>query len=261
MNINLKQQIQLLSLALAAILSSIVAAGQATAPSLRQRIFIEWGTGTPSGNIDVRNGTLTKIEIVKGQGKADGNRFNFTSTQQARIAVEIDNVKNHLGSGATLVSVKTSTSPFSFFLRDVNTNFPIYIPSYSVVVLTGSDLRSYKEVQSNIQSRNLRTKLQKMESEPEASFEYAAKTTLVQSVPTWLGISRDYRIFEIDENLPNAPKQANRITPKFAGSSMPLPGIGRNADSYFYVLGRGTGVEIKTIRRLEDGALPILHST
>lgn len=228
---------------------------------IRRQISIEWNTGNPSGMIKVLNGCLRNIKITKGQGKTKDTHFAFTSSGTARIEIEIDNAHIDPGPGSTLVSVKTSNSPFSFFLRDVNTNFPIYIPNYLVVVLENQDNRSFSEVQSNIQSRKLQTKLQKIESEPEESFESAAKRTQNQSVPAWLGLSRDFRIFELNESMPNAPLQSNVITPRFSSSPLNFQGLGNLAISYSYNVGRGVGVEINTSRRLEDGVLPILHST
>ena len=229
--------------------------------SSRQKINIEWNNGKPSGAITILNGHLMNIKIINGRGKTIGNRFEFTSPGSARIAIEIDSAQITPGPGSTLISVKTTNAPFSFFLRDVNKNTPIYIPDYSVVVLEETDSRSFSEVQFNILSRKLQTKLQKIESEPEESFASAAKRNLNQTVPTWLGISRDFRIFEVVENMPNNPLPTNVITPRFSSKPLYLSGIGKPAVSYNYILGRGVGVEINTTRRLEDGILPILHST
>jgi hypothetical protein len=226
----------------------------------RQKVSIEWNNGKPSGTIEVMNGALIKIEIIRGKGKIKDNRFDFSSAGQARISVEIDNVRNQLGPGATIISVKTDNSPFSFFLRDVSEDFPIYIPGYSVVVLKDADNRSYAEVQLNILSRKLKTKLQKIESKPEESFASAAARTSNQSVPTWLGLSRDFRIFQIEESLPNIPLETNIITPKFSSSPVLLPSLGKRPASYSYTVGRGVSVEINTVRRLDEGVLPILHS-
>ena len=229
--------------------------------SSTQKVSIEWSKGRPSGTINVLNGSLTKIEIIKGPGKINDNRFEFSSSGNARITLEIDGVQNNPGPEPTIISVKTNTNSFSFFLRDVSKNFPIYIPDYSVVVLKDSDSRSFSEVRLNILSRKLQTKLEKIESEPEESFTSAAKRTQNQSVPTWLGLARDFRIFEITESVPNMPLQANVITPRFSSSPLNLKGFGNTAISYYYTLGRGVGVEINTHRRLEEGVLPILHST
>ena len=226
-----------------------------------QKIAIEWNGGKPSGTITVLNGSLTEIEIVKGDGKIKDNRFEFTGTGPARIALEFDDFQNNPGPGATIISVKTDSTPFSFFLRDVSKDFPIYIPDYSVVVLKDSDNRSYAEVESDILSRKLQTKLQKIESEPEESFSSAEKRTLNQTVPTWLGISRDFRIFQITESMANMPSEVNVITPVFSSSPLILSERGGRAVSYSYTAGRGVSVEINRSRNLDEGVLPILHST
>ena len=232
---------------------------QLISPS-NQKISIEWSRDKPSGTITVLNGRLGNIRITKGKGKVKANRFEITSPGSARISIGIENTRIAPGPGATLVSVKTIQSPFSFLLRDVSIESPVYIPDYSVVVLKDSDQRSFSDVQSTIQTRKLQTKLQKIESEPEESFASASKRTQNQTLSAWLGLSRDFRIFELNESMPNAPLQANAITPRFSSSPLTFSGLANTAISYNYSLGRGVGVEINTSRRLEDGVLPILHS-
>ena len=100
------------------------------------------------------------------------------------------------------------------------------------------------------------TNLQKIDSEPEESFESAAVHTRNQTCPTWLGISRDIRIFEI-----GTPEDMERIIPRNASSTMRLPETNHTNVSYGYMIGRGVGVENNSVRRLEDGFLPILHNT
>ena len=228
----------------------------------KQKISIVFNRAKPSGTIQVLNGSLTKIKIIKGRGKVKGDYFEFTSSDNARILLEIDNAQNHVGPESTIISVKTNKYPFSFFLRDVSIDFPIYIPDYSVVVLKDSDNRSYNKVQLDILARKLQTKLQKIESEPEESFALANKRTLNQTCPTWLGLSRDIRIFEIRESTPKLPLMAgNVITPKFSAKLHNLEKTDEHGVSYSYIVGRGVGSEIIISRRLEEGVLPIFHTT
>jgi len=226
-----------------------------------QKISIEWCKDKPTGTISVLNGNLRNIEITKGKGKVKANHFEITSQGTARITIGIDNAHNVPGPGATLISVQTTHSPFSFLLRDVTIKSPIFIPDYSVVVLKDSDQRSFSEVQSTIKSLKLQTKLQIIESEPEETFDSAAKRTQNQTLPVWLGLSRDFRIFELNESMPNAPLQASAITPRFSTAPLTLKGNNNGAIYYNYSIGRGVGVEINTSRQLEEGVMPILHST
>jgi hypothetical protein len=223
-------------------------------------VTVSWNYKKPSGTVQVINGNLKSIKILKGDGKIKGSHFEFTSALNSSITIEIENVQNNPGPGATLISIKTNEHPFSFFLRDVTKDFPIYIPDYSVVVLRDSDNHSCAEVESNILTRKLQTKLQKIESEPEVSFASVEKRTLNQTVPTWLGLSRDFRIFQITESMPDDPLESNIIAPRFSSSSLILPGVKKDPLTYSYTVGRGVGNEINTHRRLEDGVLPILHS-
>ena len=223
-------------------------------------VTVSWNNKRPIGTVQVINGNLKSVKILKGNGEIKGNHFEFTSSLNSSIAIEIENSQNNPGPGATLISIKTNEHPFSFFLRDITKDFPIYIPDYAVVLLRGLDNRLFAEVESNILTRKLTTKTQKIELEPEESFASVEKRTLNQTVPTWLGLSRDFRIFQITESMPNDPLESNIIAPKFSSSSLILPGVKRDPVSYSYTVGRGVGNEINTHRRLEDGVLPILHS-
>ena len=136
-----------------------------------QKIVIEWQAGPVTGKMNVLNGDLKKIEIHKGQGKISGNQFKFHSNGIVRIEVALQNIHIHPGSDATIVHVQTNRNPFSFFLRDVRREFPIYIPEYHVVVTESNDNRSYLQIESDIQELGLLTKLQNIEKEPEESFE------------------------------------------------------------------------------------------
>jgi hypothetical protein len=223
-------------------------------------IYIEWSDVKPSGFIEVLNGKFKNMQILSGNGKIRGNQFVFSSSGRTRIRIDIEDANIEVGPLSTIVSVNTAQSPFSFFLRDVTTGFPIYIPNYSVVVLEEKDFRSYGEVKANIKAKNLKTELQNINEEDEESFASASSRTLNQTVPTWLGISRDFRIFQIDESLSSTQTQQNVITPKFASSPLILPIDETRAASYAYTIGRGVGVEIQATRWLEQGILPILHN-
>ncbi len=239
----------------------LTAFGQsAESPGPRQ-ITIKWPDGQPAGTIDVLNGNLSKIRIVRGEGKVTRNSFAFDSQGSAVLRASFDNVNNNPGSDPTIVSVRTGRNPFSFFLRDVTREYPMYIPEYRVAVTTSDDDRSYEDIESFLKSRNGRTKLGQIESEPEESFDSAAVHTRNQPCPTWLGLSRDMRIFELADNRAYPGSEMNMITPRNASEQVRLPEFDNQTVQYGYIVGRGQGVAVNTTRRLEDGVLPILHST
>ena len=226
-----------------------------------QTIAIEWQNSQPGGTIDVVHGELVKIRIANGKGKITGNSFDFKTVGDARIEVTVTNVQNHAGSDPTMIRVKTARNPFTFFLRDVNSKYPICIPEYHAAVTEDQDLRSFAGIQSDIRNQNLKSKIRQMSDGAEESFDSAAVHTRNQPCPTWLGISRDIRIFELTDNRTNPASEMNLIRPRDSSSPVKLPELENKVVEYGYMVGRGQGVAINTTRRLEDGVLPILHST
>jgi len=222
------------------------------------KIAIEWPDGQPQGSIQVLFGKLGKIQIRQGNGKVSGNHFAFHSKGTARLEITCEDVQLQPGSEATVISVLTD-HPFSFFLRDVSAEFPIYLPEYRVVVT--NDSRSYAQIAAAIQSRGLRTKLQEIEFEPEESFENAAANCRHRPCPTWLGLGRDIRIFELATGPGNLTGEMDVIRPLRAASTIPMPEPKKHAAQFGFVIGRGQGVISSVHRRLEEGVLPILHTT
>ena len=216
-------------------------------------IAVEWLNEKPAGHIEVVNGSLKKIIMTRGNGKIKDNQFDFRSAGINRLEIEIINARMDPGSGATVVSILTGPQSFSFFLRDVSSAFPIYMPRYKVVICPSDDKRSYQQIEDEIKGRHLLSKLEQIGNEPEESYDSAALHTRNQSCPTWLGLSRDIRIFEI-----GLAQEMDLITPRMASSPVNLPEM--DNVSYCYMAGRGQGVEHNTTRRLENGVLPILHT-
>ena len=204
----------------------------------KKHIAIEWQNIKPSGYIEVLNGKLEKISISKGKGKITNDHFGFRSGDYNRLEISFSDAMLNYGSGTTVVSVHSGDNSFSFFLRDVSAGSPIYIPEYKVIVCHAEDKRSYNQIESEIKERHLLTNLQKIENEPEESFDSASVHTRNQTCPTWLGISRDIRIFEI-----STPQDMDMIIPKMASSPVSLPETNNSGVTYGYMAGRGQSVE------------------
>ncbi|RPI45961.1 MAG: hypothetical protein EHM46_01155, partial [Bacteroidetes bacterium] len=224
-----------------------------------QEVYIQWDEARPEGTIEVLNGELVSVKITCGQGKAGGNSFKFRSGGENCLLLSFGSVHTEAGSGATLVTVNSRQDPFSFFLRDVSKQSPVYIPEYHVAVLVKDDNRTFREIGSEIRGRSLRMKLQQIENEPETSFESVENLTRDQSVPTWLGISRDIRIFQVSQALEDTPGETDVISPRNSSAELTVPGSSRTLN-YSFTAGRGQGVGVNVHRRLEEGTLPILHS-
>lgn len=232
------------------------------------RIAVEWKTAGPQGLVLVRNGVLKALAIVRGKGRVHGSTFLFSPAAAGRLNLVIAAAVIRPGPEATLVTIRTPQAPFSFFLRDVSRDYPILIPEYGVAVTEGGDGRTYAEIERAVLGTGRLTCIQQIESEPEETFERAAAATLNQSGPTWLGLSRDMRIFEI--GFREGAKCWDWIHAKVAGFSNALPGdqlkqqygLNKHFNSrYNFMLGRGIGCTRQITRRLEEGVLPILTGT
>ena len=194
-------KVKLICLVLASFISLTASSprvqGNAEKNSVSKQIAIEWKAGHPSGQILVSDGALEAMKVVRGRGELQGSdRFSSQQEGSLRLELQIKGTGVQYGKGGTIVTVADKEHPFSFFLRDVQKEFAIYIPAYGVIVTTADDQRTYDEIERAIHARASQTKLQQIEAEPEETFADAAANTRELPVPTWLGLGRDIRIFE-----------------------------------------------------------------
>ncbi|NMC37590.1 MAG: hypothetical protein GYA41_04625 [Bacteroidales bacterium] len=217
-------------------------------------VTIKWMNEKAQGSIIVENGVLAGMKIIEGRGKSGIDNYKFSGTGPNSLQIILDNVNIGRGSKPTLINVSNGPHSFSFFLRDVSIEFPIYIPDYNVIVSPASDSRSYSETAQDIKSRRLQAKLDRINNEPEESFESASIHTRDQVCPILLGLSRDVRIFEI-----GIPGEMETISAKFASTQGTLDEAGKTPANYCFLAGRGQGVENSSSRWIEEGSLPIFH--
>jgi len=225
-------------------------------------IAVEWKWSAPEGSIEIQQGRLETLRIVRGTGSLAGTHFAFHEKGSCRLAIAISGANLHPGSNATILTVRTTAGPFSFFLRDVSQEHPILIPEYGVAVTEAGDRRSYEEIVEAIRTRGLQTSLQSLESQPEETFEAAAVHTRRLYCETWLGLSRDFRNFAVGfrgsgEDTGNC-EMWDWAQPRFHGAGVPLPEAAETPVRYSFLLGRGFGCVHNLTRRLEEGVLPIL---
>ena len=214
--------------------------------------------GPVKGQIEVTHGQCKEVRIAAGRGKCDGAGFAVTSKGPCRIEVALDETSVALGANATIVTIQCASAQaasFSFYARDVNPATPIFIPAYGAAVVASDDPRSYADVESDVNRRGSITVLQQIEREPEESREAAAQHTRALKGPTWLGLSRDMRIFSVFYNA----KSLFELTPRYPGVPLKLPEMGDAAVTYSCPVGRGTACVEQAARRLDEGCLPILH--
>lgn len=211
-------------------------------------INVLWEHGPIKGQIEIIN--WKKPKVIQS--------FEVGEPCRLEIAIPKDaNVKQ--GSPeATLISLVGIPHPFTFYIRDVSSDYPIYIPEYSVVVTTANDNRTYEEITKSIRDMKQLRYLEQIELLPEENYENAAASTLKLHCETWLGVSRDVRVFGVDFRSENQ-RYWDTVKPRCHSKLITLDEANGAMVQYNYMVGRGIGCKSEMKRHLEDEVLPILH--
>lgn len=226
---------------------------------MKSRIAILFQCQVTDGQIHSHYGKLTDLKACCGCETND-NAFCLCGDGPFRLEAAFTDVKNDEGAFATRVNVKTDCFGFSFFLRDVNSSHPIFIPQYGVAVTSADDLRTYAEVAEVIACSPGLSELEKIAAAPEAGYENSLAGLRKLDSPTWLGVARDIRIFEVGIRDYCADSW-DSVSPKFFSVPEKLPELGEAPVKYCFMAGRGIGCEKNLTRRLEGGVLPIVNAT
>jgi hypothetical protein len=212
-------------------------------------IAVVWKEAGANGTIVVRRGQLN---VPDGSPISAGGSFSVAESRRLELAIK--GVATLSNGERTLVTVQSERNPFTFFLDDVKPDQTIFIPAYGVAVTEAGDHRTYQQIADGIQARGLRTDLQRIEGEPEESFEAAAPAVREQKVETWLGLGRDVRIFGVSPRL-------EWVQPRYPYAAIPIVAGDKEAPQLQMMLGRGWGASEDIHRRLDGGVLPILEGT
>jgi hypothetical protein len=229
-------------------------AGALPAPvtAARRDVAIVWERGPVEGLVELSVGEAPALSITPGEIGA-GTSFSSRTPGPVRLELSFA-APAERGDKRPVVTIRTGTRPFSFFPHDVDARTPILIVPYGVAVTAASDRRGYDAIRRDVASRGLRTELQRVADEPEETFEGAAARVRSLKCETWLGLGRDMRVFAVGERL-------DRIQPRFHAAAVTLAEMDGRPTSCQIRFGRGWGPVEAISRRLEDGALPILHAT
>lgn len=218
---------------------------------------IVWASGPRSGAVEVEFGQLSALH-VDGGGTVEGNRFEIAGAEPCSLVLTVSGAQLEPGAFSTLVQVRSAGQGFTFFLRDVSSDTPIYIPEYGVAVTRAEDPRSYAEIEAAIRGRRLVSDFQRYESEPEESYAAACARNRNQHAPTWLGLGRDMRTFRV--HYSETLGYWGNIEPFYHATPRTLDELGGRGYSLGFAIGSGAGPQINITRRLDEGILPILHS-
>ena len=216
-----------------------------------------------TGTLQIRHGEIAGIECENCTGNIghEGRGFALAAELECRLQVSIDKHSLRPGAFATIVTFNTIDDGFSFFLRDVSKQYPVYVPEYKTIVTDADDKRSFNAIVQAIDSRNRRSKLEEYTITEEESFASAAHGTRQLKCVTWLGISRDIRVFEIGTRLTSGTTDPwDWIKPRYHKRDVTVPEFGDEGVVYNYFAGRGLGCTQGLERRLEDGVLPMLNT-
>lgn len=224
-----------------------------------KRAAILWKSGPVEGSVEVFHGALASLSLPQGSGRTNGNAFSITSSGPCRLLVELADAVTRPGSRSTRVTVNAKTNPFTFFLRDVTADFPVFIPDYGVVVTSPDEMRPYDEIVRWIRSRGLISQLDAIENAPEESYQQACRANRNLVSPAWLGLSRDMRIFEVGYSLDYG--YWGYVRPLYYSTEPRIPETEDKPYNLNFVVGPGDSCRFDITRRLEEGCLPILHST
>lgn len=220
------------------------------------KVIMEWPRLNDAVSFDISCGSINNVEILEGKGKIRG--VHFFPRSKRTIRLEISYQTECATTESAIISVKSEDSPFSFFVEDVLNGSPIFAPDLGIMVSKGDQGVSYEELQKNRLSLQLKTNLDKWKSMEEETYDTAASKTISQFAPTLLGISRDFRIFNLDERVTG--NATYTVSPTLSSSPMAFKDLNMNNVAYAFAFGRGLGVRDNTVRSLENGIYPIRHT-
>lgn len=216
-----------------------------------------------AGTLQIRHGEISRMACDGCAGDVDqqARTFALSADRECRLKVSIDGHSLQPGAFATIVTCNTRDDGFSFFLRDVSREYPIYVPEYQTIVTDADDERSFDDIAREIHSRNRRSRLEAYSCAEEESFASAAGGTRELKCVTWLGISRDIRLFEVGSRLTSGTTDPwDWIKPRYHKRDVTVPELGTEGIVYNYFAGRGLGCTQGLERRLESGVLPMLNT-
>ncbi len=220
-------------------------------------IAIQWQSGPVEGQIVMLNGSLIGGRVAAGQGSFEICGFGIESQGPCRLELSIEADNLQPGAHPTMVKMETATNPFTFFLRDVGSAFPIWIPAYEVTVTPAEDPRDYRQIVKAIDAMGLQSKAQQINSEPEQTWDDAAANCRELIHPAWMGISRDIRVFETGLRKPMV--YTDWVCPRWHGRGYFWPEEDYTSGRYGFLAGRGWNCTEVVERRLDEGVLPIQH--
>lgn len=227
-------------------------------------ITIVWASSPRRGEVRIRNGRLTSVKPRAARVGGNSGTYDLREIGGGAIVLTIDDAAVGRGSDVALVTVADRDEPFSFFLRDCLQSGVLHVADYRAVVVDGDDARGYDEIVGSLSDPRSRSLIGRFESDPEESYQDAARHTRDLQCPTWLGLGRDIRLFEAGFRAVTVRGSGRDvwdwIRPRFHGKLVSIPEVEGSPVRYEFLSGRGLGCVHGITRWLQDGYLPILNA-
>ena len=132
-------------------------------------VKLVFAPGGAPGKIEIRDGKLLCSPDIPAGAREK--------------VLELADINTAPGAFPTLVTVDKAPFPFTFMLRDVTAECPVFVPEAACFALPGADPRSYETALADLEAKNLVSDAQRMELEPEESYENACRHDRDQSSP------------------------------------------------------------------------------
>lgn len=219
---------------------------------------ILWAGGPMNGKFKISKGRVAGITITKGHGTTAQEGFNVESSGSIRLDVCIDDAAVDIGANATRVTVQTDYKSFTFFLRDVRPDREIFLPLYSAAIVDSGDHRTYEEIAANVARKGLVSEWQRIEDDPEETYENACLHNRDQICPTWLGLSRDMRMFRVEHE--ELGGYWGYVQPYYHSVCQTIAPDYHSQATIRFAVGPGESCRMDLKRELDQGVLPIVHS-
>ncbi|MBT2496722.1 hypothetical protein J7E45_14005 [Microbacterium sp. ISL-59] len=158
------------------------------------------------------------------------------------------------------ITVQTARGGFSVWPDDLEKVNVIVVRALGVALATQGGERDYDALLERALSPGVPTAHAAFDGS-EDSYDAAAERTRRLNGPTWLGLSRDFRIFNLGFAGIGAGRLGERIlnwiTPQRHTFGVKLDELDSAVD-YKYLIGRGAGAQHDVRRSLLEGSLPIV---
>ncbi len=207
---------------------------------------IEWEQSPRQGEFRLVNGSIKHLEVIAGLASIAGFQFSTGEQGLLRLRLTLDISSARYGAGRPLLTLLAEGASFSFLVSEVSESFPLFLRDYRVAALPGGSSLTYQKLAQRFSVPSFQTRLDRVEHEPESSYEQAASRTQQMSCETVLGLSRDRRMFSIS---PDGETILVTSSLRFRPSRFQIP------------IGRGKGPRHDFQRRLDEGCLPVLQAT